>query len=98
MSKENLDQFMQKVTDSEQLQARIGDEIDAHLKGRRGQKTAPPARADKGWETQTTRNSTLVYLKTASGSTSPTGTDGCTGDLKDQSLAKEGYDVITFRS
>ena len=29
MSKENLDQFIQKVTDSEQLQARIGEEIDA---------------------------------------------------------------------
>ena len=29
MSKENLDQFMQKVTDSEELQARIGEEIDA---------------------------------------------------------------------
>jgi predicted ribosomally synthesized peptide with nif11-like leader len=29
MSKENLDQFIQKVTDSEELQARIGDEIDA---------------------------------------------------------------------
>ena len=29
MSKENLDQFIQKVTDDEQLQARIGDEIDA---------------------------------------------------------------------
>ena len=29
MSKENLDQFIQKVTDSEQLQARIGDEMDA---------------------------------------------------------------------
>ena len=28
MSKENLDQFIQKVTDDEQLQARIGDEID----------------------------------------------------------------------
>ena len=28
MSKENLDQFVQKVTDDEQLQARIGDEID----------------------------------------------------------------------
>jgi predicted ribosomally synthesized peptide with nif11-like leader len=28
MSKENLDQFMQKVTDSEELQARIGEEID----------------------------------------------------------------------
>ena len=28
MSKENLDQFIQKVTDSEQLQARIGEEID----------------------------------------------------------------------
>ena len=29
MSKENLDQFIQKVTDSEELQARIGDEMDA---------------------------------------------------------------------
>ena len=29
MSKENLDQFIQKVTDSEELQARIGEEIDA---------------------------------------------------------------------
>jgi len=29
MSKENLDQFVQKVTDSEELQARIGDEMDA---------------------------------------------------------------------
>jgi predicted ribosomally synthesized peptide with nif11-like leader len=29
MSKEALDQFIQKVTDDEQLQARIGDEIDA---------------------------------------------------------------------
>ena len=29
MSKENLDQFIQKVTDDEQLQARIGDEMDA---------------------------------------------------------------------
>ena len=28
MSKETLDQFIQKVTDSEQLQARIGEEID----------------------------------------------------------------------
>ena len=28
MSKENLDQFIQKVTDSEELQARIGEEID----------------------------------------------------------------------
>ena len=28
MSKENLDQFIQKVTDSEELQARIGDEMD----------------------------------------------------------------------
>ena len=27
MSKENLDQFIQKVTDDEQLQARIGEEI-----------------------------------------------------------------------
>ena len=29
MSKENLDQFIQKVTDGEELQARIGEEIDA---------------------------------------------------------------------
>jgi predicted ribosomally synthesized peptide with nif11-like leader len=29
MSKENLDQFIQKVTDDEQLQTRIGEEIDA---------------------------------------------------------------------
>ncbi len=29
MSKENLNQFIQKVIDSEGLQARIGDEIDA---------------------------------------------------------------------
>jgi len=28
MSKENLEQFIQKVTDSEELQARIGEEID----------------------------------------------------------------------
>jgi predicted ribosomally synthesized peptide with nif11-like leader len=28
MSKENLDQFIQKVTDDEQLQARIDEEID----------------------------------------------------------------------
>jgi predicted ribosomally synthesized peptide with nif11-like leader len=28
MSKENLDQFIQKVADDEQLQARIGEEID----------------------------------------------------------------------
>ena len=27
MSKENLDQFIQKVTDDEELQARIGEEI-----------------------------------------------------------------------
>jgi hypothetical protein len=37
-------------------------------------------------------------INNASGSTSPTGTDGCTGDLKDQSHAKEEYDVITFTS
>jgi RNA-directed DNA polymerase len=37
-------------------------------------------------------------VKIASGSTSPTGTDGCTEDLKDQSHAKEGYDVITYTS
>jgi len=29
MSKENLDQFIQKITDDEQLQTRIGEEIDA---------------------------------------------------------------------
>tara|TARA_B100000959_G_scaffold278972_1_gene338321 strand:+ start:71 stop:397 length:327 start_codon:yes stop_codon:yes gene_type:complete len=29
MSKENLEQFMKQVTSSEELQARIGDEIDA---------------------------------------------------------------------
>ncbi len=29
MSKENLELFTQKVTDDEQLQARIGDEMDA---------------------------------------------------------------------
>ncbi|MDP7524368.1 MAG: Nif11-like leader peptide family natural product precursor [Arenicellales bacterium] len=29
MSKENLDQFIQQVTDSEELRARIGEEIDA---------------------------------------------------------------------
>ena len=29
MSKENLDQFIQKVTDSEELQTRIGEGIDA---------------------------------------------------------------------
>ena len=29
MSKESLDQFVQKVTDSEELQTRIGEEIDA---------------------------------------------------------------------
>ena len=28
MSKESLDQFMQKVTDSEELQARVGEEMD----------------------------------------------------------------------
>jgi hypothetical protein len=37
-------------------------------------------------------------IKIASGSTSPTGTAGCTEDLKDQSLAKEAYDVITYTS
>ena len=37
-------------------------------------------------------------ISSASGSTSPTGTDGCTEDLKDQSHAKEEYDVITFTS
>ena len=37
-------------------------------------------------------------INNASGSTSPTGTDGCTEDLKDQSHAKEEYDVITFTS
>jgi len=29
MSKENLEQFMNQVADSEELQAKIGDEIDA---------------------------------------------------------------------
>jgi len=29
MSKKRLDQFIQKVTDSEELQARIGEEVDA---------------------------------------------------------------------
>ena len=29
MSKENLDQFLSKVADSEELQAKIGEEIDA---------------------------------------------------------------------
>ena len=29
MSKENLDKFIQKVTDDEELQVRVGDEIDA---------------------------------------------------------------------
>jgi hypothetical protein len=29
MSKENLEQFIQKVPDNEQLQARIGDEMEA---------------------------------------------------------------------
>jgi predicted ribosomally synthesized peptide with nif11-like leader len=29
MSKENLDQFIQQISDSEELQARIGEEIDA---------------------------------------------------------------------
>ncbi len=28
MSKENLEQFIQKISDSEELQARIGEEID----------------------------------------------------------------------
>ena len=28
MSKENLDQFIQQISDSEELQARIGEEID----------------------------------------------------------------------
>jgi predicted ribosomally synthesized peptide with nif11-like leader len=28
MSKENLDQFIQQISDSEELQTRIGDEID----------------------------------------------------------------------
>ncbi len=31
MSKENLDQFIQKVTDSEELQTRIGDEMDTDV-------------------------------------------------------------------
>ena len=29
MSKENLEQFIQQISDSEELQTRIGDEIDA---------------------------------------------------------------------
>jgi predicted ribosomally synthesized peptide with nif11-like leader len=29
MSKENLDQFIQQISDSEELQTRIGEEIDA---------------------------------------------------------------------
>ncbi len=29
MSKENLDQFIQQISDSEELQTRIGDEMDA---------------------------------------------------------------------
>jgi predicted ribosomally synthesized peptide with nif11-like leader len=29
MSKENLDQFIQQISESEELQARIGEEIDA---------------------------------------------------------------------
>ncbi len=29
MSKENLEQFISKVSDSEELQAKIGEEIDA---------------------------------------------------------------------
>ena len=37
-------------------------------------------------------------VKSASSSTSPTGTDGYTEDLKDQSHAKEEYDVITYTS
>ena len=37
-------------------------------------------------------------INSASGSTSPTGTDGCTEDLKGSSHAKEGYDVITSTS
>ena len=37
-------------------------------------------------------------IKSASGSTLPIGIDGYTGDLKDQSHAKEEYDVITFTS
>jgi len=35
-------------------------------------------------------------VKSASGSTLPTGTDGCTGDFRALSHAKEGYNVITF--
>ena len=31
MSKESLDQFMNQVADSEELQARIGEEIDAEI-------------------------------------------------------------------
>ena len=34
MSKENLDQFIQKVTDDEQLQARVGEEMDADFTDR----------------------------------------------------------------
>ena len=37
-------------------------------------------------------------VKSASGSTSPTGTDGYTEDLKGSSHAKEAYDVITYTS
>jgi hypothetical protein len=37
-------------------------------------------------------------VKIASSSTSPDGTDGYTEDLKDQSHAKEAYDVITYTS
>jgi hypothetical protein len=37
-------------------------------------------------------------ISSASGSTSPDGTAGYTGDLKDQSHAKEAYDVITSTS
>ena len=37
-------------------------------------------------------------IKSASGSTSPTGIDGCTQDFRASSRAREGYDVITFTS
>ena len=33
MSKENLDQFIQKVRNSEELQVRVGDEMDADALG-----------------------------------------------------------------
>ena len=37
MSKESLEQFVQQVTDDEQLQARIGDGIDAAIRENDGQ-------------------------------------------------------------